>query len=71
MDRAIRRAVQTVARFHAHRDAALPAQRQQLLQSRAAGAFRDQHAIQGPPGQQCLPNRMDSYKRGHYHKGTS
>ena len=71
MVRSVRRAVQAVARLHAHRNAAFPAQRQQFLQACAAGALGDQHTVQRPPGQQRLPNRMDSYKRGHYHKGTS
>ena len=71
MIRSVGRTIQPFPRLDPHRNAAFPAQRNQFLQARAARALSDYDAVKRPPGQQRLTDRMDSYKRGHYHKGTS
>ena len=69
--RAVGRPVKLFFRIKADRYVTLPAQRNQLLQARASGSFGDQHAVEGTSGTQRLPDGMDSYKQGHYDKGTS
>jgi DNA-binding transcriptional MerR regulator len=63
-------AIQMLARFETHRNAALAAQLDQLLKPSSAGALGDQYTVQRTPGPERLPDGMDSHERRHYDKGT-
>lgn len=63
-------AIQLLARFEAHGNAALPAQLDQFLETRAAGALGDQNPGDRTAGSERLPDGMDSHERRHYDKGT-
>lgn len=63
-------AIELVARFEAHRNAAFPAQFDDFLQTRAGCAFDNQDTFEGTGGAKGFPDGMDSRDRSHYDKGT-
>jgi len=56
----LRRPVQLRARLEAHRDLALAAQLDQLLNARSAEPLRDQNVLEWVPGSESFPDRMDT-----------
>ena len=65
MGRGTRQAVQRRARFEAHGNLGLARQVDDLLQARAAGALRDQDALQRIAGAQGFGDRMNAAQQGH------
>lgn len=70
MIRGARGAVQVLARFEAHRHAAIASKYNDLLQARSAPAFDNEDTIKRAPGPERLSHRMDSREQGHYDKGN-
>jgi DNA-binding transcriptional MerR regulator len=70
MRSARRGSIQLFPRLETHRNAALAANIDELLQARIGGSFGDQNVIERPSGFESLPDGMDSCEQGHYHKGT-
>jgi hypothetical protein len=71
MRRAFGGTIKLLAGLDANRDFALAAERDNFIQTRTARAFGNQYTIKRPAGAQRFTDGMDSYKRGHYDKGTS
>jgi DNA-binding transcriptional MerR regulator len=68
--RAAGRPIQLLPRFETNRHAALPAQIDDLLDTRSRRALRHQNPVERPPGPKRFPDGMDSCERRHYDKGT-